>query len=110
MNERLAELIGGRWCFTGDQVFEQKAKWRAHVMRQGGLHNAVIDGLPMGTSRGRGRPKLRWIDNMTKWSGRSVRELRKAATIREQLMAATLGIRPHYNLRMKWPRTQVYTE
>ena len=26
----------------------------------------------LGTSRGRGRPKLRWVDNVMKWSGRSV--------------------------------------
>ena len=37
----------------------------------------------MGTCRGRGRPKVRWVDNVTKWNGRSVHELRKAATERE---------------------------
>ena len=58
--------------------------WCVHVMRQGGLPCAVINGLPMhGTSRGRGRPKLRWVNNVTKWSGRSVGELRKAAIERE---------------------------
>ena len=44
-------------------------------MRQGGLPDAVIDG----TIRGTGRPKLCYIDNVTKWSGRSVEELRRAA-------------------------------
>ncbi len=109
-NERLAELIGGRWSLTGDQVLEQKAKWCAHVMRQGGLHNAVIDGLRMGTICGRGCPKLHWIDNVTKGSGRSVRELRIAATESEQVMVATQGMLSHHNLRMRRPRAQAYAK
>ena len=39
----------------------------------------------MGTSRGRGRPKLRWVDSVAKWSGRSVEDLRKPAIEREQV-------------------------
>ena len=109
-NERLAELIGGRWCLTSDEVLERKAKWCAHVMRQGGLPGAAIDGLPTGTVRGRGRPKLCWIDNVTEWSGRSVKEPRREAIERHQVMAATPGVRHHYNLRTRRPRTQVYAE
>ena len=55
-------------------------------------------------------PKLRWIDNVTKWSVRSVEELRRAAIERHQVRAATPGVRPHYNLRTRRPRTQVYAE
>ena len=58
----------------------------------------TLDGLPTGTIRGRGRPKLRWIDNFTKWSGRSVGELRGAAIERDQVMAGTPGVHPNYNL------------
>ena len=53
------------------------------------IPGAVIDGLPTSTIRGRGRPKLRWLDNVTKWSGRTVGELRRAVAEREQAMAAT---------------------
>ena len=77
-------------------------------MRQGGLPLAVIDGLPKGTFCSRGCAKLRWIDNVTKWSGRSVGELRRAGIEREQVVAATTGVRNHYNLRMRRPRTQVF--
>ena len=58
---------------------------------------------------GRGRPKLHWVDNVTKWSGRSVDELRKAAIESEQVMAVSL-VMPCYKLRMRQPRTQVYAE
>ena len=52
-------------------VRAEEAKWCNHVMRLGGQPSAVIDGLPTGTIRGRGRPKLRWIDSVTKWSSRT---------------------------------------
>ncbi len=58
----------------------------------------------MGASRGRGRPR-QWIDIVTEWSGRSVQELRIAAIEREQVMAASPGMRPHYN-----PEDEVATD
>ena len=63
----------GRFCTS----LGKKAKWCAHVMRQGGLSGAATDGLPMGRPRGRGCPKLRSMDNVTKWSSRSAGELRR---------------------------------
>ena len=35
---------------------------------------------------------------------------KSVATQREQVMAATPGVRPHYNLRTRRPRTQVYAK
>ena len=98
--------------FLLDVIFVgiSKAVLEKYVMRQGGLPSAAIDGLPTGTIRGRGRPKLRWIDNVTKWSGRCVKELRRAAIERHQVMAATPWVCHHYNLRIRRPRTQVYAE
>ena len=75
-------------------MIERKAKWCAHVMRQGGIPSAVIDGQPTGTIRGRGRPKLHWIDNGTQWGSRSVGELRRAQIERERVMAETPGLCP----------------
>ena len=70
-------------------------------MRHGGLPSTVINGVRTGTIRGRGQPKLRWTDSVTKWSARSVGELRRATIERvDQVMAATPGVRPHYDLRM----------
>ena len=51
--------------------------------------------LTMGTSQGRGRHKLHWVDNVTKWTGRSVDELRKAVIKREQVMALSPVMRRH---------------
>ena len=96
--------------YSKGKILERKAKWCTHVMRQGGLPGAAIDGLPTGTTRGRDRPKLRWIDNITKWSARSVKELRRAAIERHQVMAATPGVHRYYNLRTRQPWTQVFAE
>lgn len=81
------------------------------MIRQGGLQSAIIDGLPADTRRGRGRPKLRWIGNVTDWSGNSVPELRRAAVEREQLTRAVPAIPLNrYNLRERRPRSIDYAE
>ena len=90
-------MIGERWCLMGEEVvIKQKAMWRAHVMRQGGLPCAVIDGLPTVWVRVGAEvvPNCAGLDNVTKWTGRSVDELRNAAIEREQVMAASPVMRP----------------
>ena len=70
-------------------VVKRKAMWCAYmymyVMRREGLPCTAtcIDGL-LGTSQGRRHPKLHWLDNVAKWSGRSVEDMIKAPIEREQ--------------------------
>ena len=44
------------------------------------------------------------LDNVTRWSGRSVGELRRAAIERDHVRVATPGVHPHYNLRTMRPQ------
>ena len=91
--------------------YKKKTAWCGHMIRQGGLQSAIIDGLPAGTRRGRGRPKLRWVKNVTDWSGKSVPELRQAAVAREQLTRAVPTVPLNrYNLRERRPRSNDYAE
>ena len=41
-----------------------------------------------GTQRGRGRPKIRWVRNVTEWSGKGIPQLRLAAVARDRLTKA----------------------
>ena len=53
-NDSLMGMIDGRWYLTGEDVIGRKAAWCGHVIRRGGLQNAILDGLPAGTQRERG--------------------------------------------------------
>ena len=74
-NDELRTKIAGRWLFSSETVLQRKAKWCGHAARYGGLTSAVLSGLPYGRNRKPGRPHLRWIDNLTKWSGHSANQL-----------------------------------
>lgn len=84
-NNDLHQLIDGRWTFSFNTIMERKAAWCGHAHRHGGLTSAVIAGLPEGTSRSRGRPSMRWVDNLTRWSGLTTPELETAALNRTAL-------------------------
>ena len=100
-NEKLMELIGDRWCFSSNAVIERKAAWLGHVFRQGGIASAVVDGMPEGCRHSLGRRKMRWVDNIRKWSGCNISELREAALQRRAVVEAVPVIPAAYNLRRR---------
>jgi len=99
-NEVLYEMIGGRWCFSSNDIIHRKATWLGHAARQGGIARAVIDGLPAGTRRGPGRPRLRWVNNISNWSGQTPAELVAAGVRRDEIMPKAI-VHRHYNLRSR---------
>ncbi len=99
-NERLYEMIGGRWCFSSSDIIRRKTMWLGHAARQGGIARAVIGGLPAGTRRGPGRPRLRWVDNISSWSGLSSVELVEASIQHEEIKPK-INVHHQYNLRSR---------
>ena len=97
-NDVLTTQIAGRWLFSSDTILQRKAKWCGHAVRYGGLTSAVLFGLPSGLKRKPGRPHMRWIDNLTKWTGRSATQLLEDGRQRINIVK---GHKPHvvYNLR-----------
>ncbi|PIK39608.1 endonuclease-reverse transcriptase [Apostichopus japonicus] len=97
-NEELNTKIAGRWLFSSETVLQHNAKWFGHAVRCGGLTCAVLCGLPCGYKRKLGRLHLRWIDNLTKWSGRSAAQLLEDGRHRINIIK---GYKPKnvYNLR-----------
>ena len=57
-------------------VKERKMKYFGHIMRKEGLclEEEIIQGTIPG-GRGRGRPKINWMDNIRKWTGRTQEDL-----------------------------------
>ena len=99
-NERLYEMIGGRWCFSSSDIIRRKTMWLGHAARQGGIARAVIGGLPAGTRRGPGRPRLRWVDNISSWSGLPSAELVEAS-IQHVEIKPKINVHHQYNLRSR---------
>ncbi len=97
------EMIGNRWYFSSSAVIERKAAWLGHVVRQGGMAAAVVDGMPEGCHRSLGRPTMRCscVDNIREWSGCNTTELKAAALARRAVEGAVPVIPARYNLRRR---------
>ena len=61
-----------------ESVKERKLKYYGHTVRRGRLGRLIIEGQ-MDGKRGRGRPMDKWEDNLKKWSGLKMDDLRKNA-------------------------------
>ena len=63
-------------------VKTRKLKWFGHTTRGGGLAKTCLQGTVRG-GRGRGRPRKKWSDNVSEWTGLSYAEATRAAERRE---------------------------
>ena len=63
-------------------VKTRKMKWFGHTTRGDGLAKTCLQGTVRG-GRGRGRPRKKWCDNITEWTGLSYAEATRAADCRE---------------------------
>ena len=63
-------------------VKSRKLKWFGHTVRSDGLAKTCLQGTVSG-GRSRGRPRKKWADNITEWTGLSYAEATNAARCRE---------------------------
>ena len=63
-------------------VKSRKLKWFGHTTRGAGLAKMCLQGTVRG-GRSRGRPRKKWSDNITEWTGLSYAEATRAAGCRE---------------------------
>ena len=67
IRKRVIDLAGPVDSFLG-VVIRKKMTWFGHVMRaKGTLANTILQGSVEG-SRGRGRPRRQWVNDIEKWS------------------------------------------
>ena len=84
-NERVRAMVTsqiGRHQDLLEIVKTRKMKWFGHVTRGNGLAKMCLQGTVRG-GRARGRPKKKWSDNITSWTGLSFAEASRAAGCRE---------------------------
>ena len=63
-------------------VKSRKLKWFGHTVRSDGLAKTCLQGTVRG-GRNRGRPRKKWADNITEWTGLSYAEATNAARCRD---------------------------
>jgi ribosomal protein L7/L12 len=81
-NASIREQLGISTMMS-EQIAERKLKYFGHVMRGDGLEKAVMMGMG-GGKRERGRPKIRWLDEIKELTGLSLQELKEAVRDREK--------------------------
>ena len=78
---RLADLLPEDNLLT--TIKKRKLRWYGHVTRSEGLSKTFLQGTVPGT-RGQGRPKKSWTDNVTEWTNMSMRDTLKTANNRDE--------------------------
>ena len=74
-NEDILEEVGGRQLSLWNSVVARKLRYFGHIMRKedGNLEMCIITGMAEGT-RGRGRPRRAWSEDIKDWTHLSTEE------------------------------------
>ena len=75
-----AEVGDGRTLIL--MILKMKLAYFGHVVRGKGLESMVMLGMGSGT-RGRGRPRRRWLDDLTEVTDLRIQQLKDAAEDRQ---------------------------
>ena len=81
--EKLTEILGGRPESIIDIIKKRKLKYFGHQIRKQAMAKVLIEGIVEGT-RGRGRPRRQWEDDLREWTGCSLATLSRKANDRLQ--------------------------
>ncbi len=73
-------------------IRRRKLSYFGHISRHESLQKATLEGMVEG-NRTRGRPRIRWTDNITEWTGMGIVECKRAAQDRGRWRAIALNPR-----------------
>ena len=66
-NKEVLDIIGTKTSLI-QTIKQRKLAYFGHISRRDGLQRSLLEGKING-KRGRGRPKMNWIDNIKEWTG-----------------------------------------
>ena len=72
-------------------IVKRKCQYFGHLIRQNELQRQLLEGKISG-KRSRGRPRITWMDNLKKWSGKSYGNLIRIAEDREKFRFMTVKV------------------
>ena len=84
-NQELEQRIGDRWQLTQATLMNQQWAWLGHFHRHTN-HTTLVNGQPTGSRRTPGRPRLRWVDGLRRWTGSTAATLVDEATARSPIL------------------------
>ena len=86
-NKDVLEQIGLEECQLMNIIKRQKLSYFGHIKRHDTIERLFMEGLCEGR-RGRGRPRKRWIQDVSDWMGLTATETGRRAQMRNEFREA----------------------
>ena len=80
-NEEVMRLVGPNKSIV-NIIKERKIRCCGHLMRHDSLQKKLLEGKIAGT-KGRGRPRKKWFDNIKEWTGKVYVECKRMTQNRD---------------------------
>ena len=89
-NEEVQDMLCTEKQFLSN-IVKRKCQYFGHLIRQNELQRQLLEGKING-KRSRGRPRITWMDNIQKWTGKSYGNLIRIAEDRERFIFMTVNV------------------
>ena len=89
-NEEVLDMLSTEKQLLSN-IVKRKCHYFGHLIRQNELQRQLLEGKINGR-RSRGRPRITWMDNLKKWTGKSYGNLIRIAEDREKFRFMTVNV------------------
>ena len=89
-NEEVLDMLSTEKQLMSN-IVKRKFQYFDHLIRQNELQRQLLEGKING-KRSKGRPKIKWMDNLKKWTGKSYGNLIRIAEDREWFRFMTVNV------------------
>ena len=89
-NEEVLDMLSTEKQLLSN-IVKRKCQYFGHLVRHNELQRQLLEGKING-KRSRGRPRITWMDNLKKWTGKSYGNLIRIAEDREKFRCMTFNV------------------